>query len=369
MKKFLALIVTLSMCAFLCTNCSEKDENTTTPPIEQPEEKPEEKPSEPPAPESNIHPDSVIVGVNPIIHIDSEPLSTRVSNNDLYAVQVWQKIPTTNDVDFSWTEFSIYAHGYFDDLSKAVIKLAKRYNYGFTIAYIPNGKELLHQYPDGVYGAPCYNSYGKNGALNEFVYGDEFQLAHIESGAAQVKGIEDWKIQSNGWSPIERYQGVVVDFNPNTESTVNIKLYRMMIGFKLDISDFHTGIVTIRGVHGHKYHAYPDGNGNGTLDIIIETETMPTASNINHYYENQWHGEGDIEYYTNLILHNGTTQVHISYENDEGETIELYQNMYFEYTRNTKYKLSFSLSDAIRNGGISAEVVEDEEMSEEEFPL
>lgn len=324
-------------------------------------------PDLPDTPEINA--DTVEVSVKSAIHIDSEPLSTRSSTNDLYAIQVWQKVPTTNDIGYSWTEYFTYAHGYFDDLSKAVIKLAKRYNYGITIAYIPNGKNLLHQYPDGVYGVPCYNAWGRNGALNELVYGDGFELVNIGCGASQAKGIDDYMIQSNGWSPIERYQGVVVDFNPNTESTINIKLYRMMIGFKLDISDFNEGVVTIRSAHGHKYHAYSDGNGRGTLDIIIETETMPTASNIDHYYTNQWYGEGDLEYYTNLMLHNGTTQVHISYLNKKGETIDLYRNMYFEYTRNTKYKLSFSLSDAIRNGGISAEVVKDEEMTEAEFPL
>lgn len=139
MKKLLALIVTLSMCAFLCTNCSEKDENTTTPPIEQPEEKPEEKPSEPPVPESNIHPDSVIVGVNPIIHIDSEPLSSRASNNDdLYALQVWVQIKPENGTQWYISTLP-YARGYFDDLSKVVLKLAKKQTYGFTVAYIPNG--------------------------------------------------------------------------------------------------------------------------------------------------------------------------------------------------------------------------------------
>lgn len=326
-------------------------------------------PDTPELPTPEISADTVEVSVNSAIHIDSELLSTRSSINDLYAIQVWQKVPTTNEVGFSWTECWTYAHGYFDDLSKAVIKLAKRYKYGITIAYIPNGKNLLHQYPDGVYGAPCYNALGENGALNELVYGDGFALMHIDSGGAQVKGIDDYKIQSNGWSPIERYQGVVVDFDPNTESTINIKLYRMMMGFKLNISDFNNGVVTISGVHGHQYHAYPDGDGNGTLDIVIETEAMPTAANILWAYEQQMYGEYDLEYYTNLMLHNGTTQVHISYTNEEGETINLYRNQYFEYTRNTKYTLSFSLSDAIRNGGISAEVVEDNEMGEEEFPL
>ena len=326
-------------------------------------------PDTPELPTPEINADTVEVSVKSAIHIDSEPLSTRSSINDLYAIQVWQKVPTTNDIGYSWTECFTYAHGYFDDLSKAVIKLAKRYKYGITIAYIPDGKNLLHQYPDGVYGAPCYNAFGVNGALNELVYGDGFALMHIDSGGTQVKGIDDYTIQSNGWSPIERYQGVVVDFDPNTESTINIKLYRMMIGFKLNISDFNSGVVTIRGMLGHKYNAYPDGNGNGILDIVIETDMMPTAANILGAYEKQMYGEYDLEYYTNLMLHNGTTQVHISYTNEEGETIELYRNLYFEYARNTKYKLSFSLSDAIRNGGIAAEVVEDEEMEEEEFPL
>ncbi|MBO7343891.1 MAG: hypothetical protein J6U45_07665, partial [Alistipes sp.] len=94
-------------------------------------------PEIPELPTPEINADTVEVSVKSAIHIDSEPLSTRSSINDLYAIQVWQKVPTTNEVGFSWTECFTYAHGYFDDLSKAVIKLAKRYKYGITIANMP----------------------------------------------------------------------------------------------------------------------------------------------------------------------------------------------------------------------------------------
>ena len=41
----------------------------------------------------------------------------------------------------------------------------------------------------------------------------------------------------------------------------------------------------------------------------------------------------------------------------------------FIMQRNTKYILRFSLSEAITNGGITANIIKDEEMKEENFPL
>lgn len=186
--------------------------------------------------------------------------------------------------------------------------------------------------------------------------------------------MSDYKIQSNMWNQIERYQGVVVDFDPNASSTVNIKLYRMMIGFKLDISDFHSGVVTIGTVDGYSYSAYPDGDGNGTLDIVVETESMLTAADIGMYgqvYPDDPFCENkqQLNEYLQSRIDGGTSSVHITYTTDKGEIINLYNNPYFAYDRNTKYKFSFSLSDAIQNGGITVEIVEDGEMKEEEFPL
>lgn len=365
MKKFLFIATFITLCTTLAISCSEKEDLPQTPPSTDSDF--------PTDTESSIHPDSVLVSVTPSMYIDSEPLGTRASNNDLYALQVWVQLKPENGTGYYISTLP-YAHGYFDDLSKVVLKLAKKQTYGFTVAYIPNGKNLLYQYPDGHYGCPCHTQWGKNGALNEIVYGDEFELTGLGGGVTQAKGVASYRVEDNAWNSIERYQGVVVDFDPNASSTVNIKLYRMMIGFKLDISDFHSGVVTIRGTHGYSYNAYPDGNGNGALDIVIETESMLIAADIGMYgqiYPDDPNCENkeQLNEYIQSRLDGGTTQVHITYTTDKGEIINLYNNLYFAYNRNTKYKFSFSLSDAIQNGGIAAEIVEDGDMKEEDFPL
>ena len=220
---------------------------------------------EPPIPE--ISTDTVEVSVKSAIHIDSEPLSTRSSINDLYALQVIQQIPAKNELGYEFTEDKAYAHGYFDDLSKIVIQLAKRYNYSFSLAYIPNGKNLIYQYPEGYYGLPCVNLYGKNGDLNEIIYGDGFQLDGIGSVSTQTRDISSSLLIDNSFSPIERYQGMVVNFNPNKQTSVHIDLYRMMMGFQLNISDFYSGVITLwAGDNGHKYRVYPDGM---EMDFLI----------------------------------------------------------------------------------------------------
>ena len=208
------------------------------------------------------------------------------------------------------------------------------------------------------------------------VYGDDFQLDCIGAGATQTKDISSSLLIDNSFSPIERYQGVVINFNPNKQSSAHIDLYRMMMGFQLNISDFNTGFITLwTGDNGHKYRVYPDGDGNGFLDIVIETPEMPDASSIINGWDSPYDNKDDITDSTDFSeaierhINEGSTSLCISYTTEDNKEIILYSNNYFSYTRNTKYKLSFSLSDAIRNGGISAEVVEDNEMGEEEFPL
>lgn len=303
-----------------------------------------------------ISSDSVLVSMNPYIHIDTELLSSRASNNDLYAIAVSNLYYYTNELGIDWIGTNTCACGYFDDLSKAIFKLAKRDKYGVTVAYIPNGKELIYKYPDGHYGAPCGNS-----AINQIVYNEStLNLA----GASQTSLSSD-----NIWNSIERYQGVTVNFDPKTSTTAHVKLYKMAFGLKLDISDFHSGVITIAGkpnMSGHTYSIYPDGNGNGFLDIIIESPTIPTVGDIEHYtqiYPDDPYGENyeQVNDFIESRFDGGSTQLHIQYTTENGEILNLYNNINFVYTRNTKYKLNFSLQDAIKNGGITTDIKENEE--------
>lgn len=345
MKKLLFLFFTTSSLLFIEIGCSREDALPLTTPHTETHT------------EANVQSDSVLIGISPIFNISSEPMSTRASNNDLYAVEVSKQIYYTNELGYDWIGTITYACGYFDDLSKAVIKLAKRDKYGVTVAYIPNGKELIYQYPDGHYGAPCDT--GLNSAINQVVYASGLNI----NSNCQTSSQKD-----NIWNSIERYQGVTINFDPKTNTSVNVKLYKMTFGLKLEISDFHSGVVTIAGMpnmSGHTYNIYPDENGNGFLDVAIESPTIPTAGDIIHYvqlYPDDPYGE-NYEQVNNFIesrFDGGSTQLHIIYTTNKGEVINLYNNINFIYTRNTKYKLSFSLDDALTNGGITADIKENE---------
>ena len=61
-------------------------------------------PEIPELPTPEINADTVEVSVKSAIHIDSDPLSTRASNDDLYALQVIQQIPAKNELGYEFTE-------------------------------------------------------------------------------------------------------------------------------------------------------------------------------------------------------------------------------------------------------------------------
>ena len=121
MKKLLFLFFTTSSLLFIEIGCSREDALPLTTPHTETHT------------EANVQSDSVLIGISPIFNISSEPMSTRASNNDLYAVEVSKQIYYTNELGYDWIGTITYACGYFDDLSKAVIKLAKRDKYGVTV--------------------------------------------------------------------------------------------------------------------------------------------------------------------------------------------------------------------------------------------
>lgn len=333
-------------------------------------------PSEPDTPQPEISADSVLVAIKSNIDITSSPLTKASTDEGLYALRVYQFF---NDGSLEGPK--IAAYGTFDDLGKAVIKLSKKNVYGFDVSFIPDAQNLVH--PSGKnYGVPFDAVWSPNGAVNEVMYvgTNNTPVWPLTSGATQEKGISDYNVQENNWSSIQRYQGVAF-CDPAVSSSVNITLYSMMIGFHLEISDFTEGEVYISGWYGHKYKVKPS-NGSGVLDVIVQMENMPSCSivrseenvrNVNYdelakdvvdNYSNfyrEWSGGS----YGNIT----ESVVNIVYVDNGGNEIILYHNQNFGYKRNTKYTLKFSLSDAIRNGGISSTIADEGEMVNEEFPF
>ena len=323
-----------------------------------------EMPTIDPTPESQeetnpeISEDSVFVKLSPSFEFESEHMTRATTTNDLYGIRVYQLSPTG---------MKMVAYGTFDDIEKAVIKMSKEDKYGIDLTYIANGKNLVHQFQDGHYGVPFDVVWNlNNGSLNQVVYytnEEEGPIWPLSYGVVQEKGITDYKIQSNNWSQVTRYQGIAM-CNPSEESTVEINMYAQMIGFKLSISEFEKGSVTLCGTYGHQYKATPDANNSAVIDIEVCLESMPSIAE--EYYTMYFDENIDIVQYINDKER--VQSVKIIY-NDGKDDMILYDNINFLAKRNTRYLLSFSMSDAITNAGIKATVVDEGGMEEKAFPF
>lgn len=304
-----------------------------------------------------LSPDSTYVSLNAVLDFTEEPLTRASSQDDLYGIRVYQ---------LSQSGPLMTAYGTFDDLSTAIVKMAKAYRYGIDLTYIPNGKNLVHKYPEGYYGVPFDNELNSNhGSLNQVMYISTIgtEVHPLFYGAVQEKGITDYRNASNNWSSITRYQGVAI-CDPAEQSTVEIKMYAQMIGFRISISDFESGTVILGGQDGHKYTATPNADKSGLIDIVVCLETMPSVSEEFFIYS-----QDDIDpvEYINNKERNQTVQ--LAYTDTKGAFTNLYLNTNFAAKRNTRYVMSFSLSDAIRNGGITASTINEGKMTESEFPF
>ena len=331
-----------------------------------------ETPEEPETPEVPVVTgDTVAVSFNlgGEINISEEPL-TRSSMNDLYGFNVYQSMTPINiPDDVQKTSITPYAYGYFDDLSSIMLKLAKNRYYFFEMVYIPDGKNKVHQFEDGHYGNPfecIFDESPKNGALNEVMYSNKRNISMMNYGATQAKGIKDYMIQSNHFNNIERYQGVLYNFHAtDNNKTVNVSLYRMMVGIKLIIDDFTKGTVTVSSTCGKKHSVSPASNSNtNTLDIVVELLDMPIVGTLFNGTDVGAMNK-PIEEFTEIVNSEKPFYdvwpgaLFITYRDENSDEITLYANQLFKYKRLTKHVLQFSVSDAIANGGIQPNIKDD----------
>lgn len=124
------------------------------------------------------------------------------------------------------------------------------------------------------------------------------------------------------------------------------------------------GVMSLGGTYGHKYVVRPDANKSALIDIAVCLELMPSISQEMEIFS---HDDVDIVQY--IMDKDCYHTVELIYNDGSGNDIVLYSNVNFYAKRNTRYVMSFSLSDAIRNGGITASTVNEGEMTESDFPL
>ena len=298
----------------------------------------------------------------------SEEDMSRSTSNDLYAVRVYQSQNELTTLDVL-TKVTLYATGYFDTPSNVVLKLAKNRYYHFEMAYIPNATNLIHQFPEGHYGLPFHAPYSdKKLQINEFLYTTVQEDGIWATAASQGKGISNYRVQENDFNTIERYQGLLWNFTPD-QSEVKINLYKMMVGLKLIVNDFTEGSIILQSVHGHKYTLKPASEGTtNTLDVTVCLMSLPQIIDA-HLFLNL--DEQTDEAFREMIKREkpfgdeSTGNLQIHYVDKDGDDIVLYNNQSFIFKRNKRHVLEFSVSDAIENGMLSPNVVnEGDEMEE-----
>ena len=298
----------------------------------------------------------------------SEEEMSRSTSNDLYALRVYQsqkELTTLNVLE----NVTTYATGYFDTPSNVVLKLAKNRYYHFEMAYIPNAKNLIHQFPEGNYGIPFYAPYSdKKLQINEILYTTAQEDGLWTTTASQGKGISDYRMQYCNFNTIERYNGLLWNFTPN-QSVVKINLYKMMVGLKLIVNDFTEGSIIMQSTHGHKYRLSPASNSTtNTLDVTVCLMMLPQIIDA-HIFLNL--DEQTDECFRETIKREkpfgdeswGNLQIH--YVDKDGDDIVLYNNEYFVFKRNKKHVLEFSVSDAIENGMLTPNIVNEGDDMEE----
>ena len=293
---------------------------------------------------------------------------SRSTSNDLYAVRVYQsqKELTTLEV---LQNVTTYATGYFDTPSNVVLKLAKNRYYHFEMAYIPNAKNLIHQFPEGHYGIPFYAPYSnKKLHINEFLYTTVQEDGVWATAASQGKGISYYRMQESDFNTIERYNGLLWNSTPD-QSEVKINLYKMMVGLKLIVTDFTEGSIVLQSVHGHKYSLKPaSDNSTNILDVTVCLMMLPQIIDAHNHLNLD---EQTDEAFREMIKREkpfgdeswGNIQIH--YVDKDGDDIVLYNNQNFLFKRNKKHVLEFSVSDAIENGMLKPNVVDEGDEMEE----
>ncbi len=333
--------------------------------------------------------------------LSEEPLTKSIatSPDDLWGFQVYQypdSVKRDNDV-FAGVS---YVCGYYDCLDSIKIPLVKGKWYGFTLTYIPNGKNII-AVEEGIYGAP-FNEYASNNRKPSRMYYNE-EMSGLKSGIVSFTYLNYGAFNCDYFSSVERYQGVKWNvYATDSTTTIAINLYRMMTGVKLIAEDFASGTIYVKGgrtdVSSSVKHELiptmdtiintrdtimPDSTvvtlsdtiiqvaKESILDIAVQIPRMPVATND---YNSTLAG-GDIA--KNIMQEQPfrDTQLgclQVVYKDTTGVEVPLYSNNNFEFKRLTKHVIKLNVADILnKEAGFEPDVKDDPStpMGEEEVTL
>ena len=271
------------------------------------------------------------------LDVTYEPLTRAQENNDLYGIQVYSAVPTTENPN--WQPF---AYGVFDNTDNLSINLLKGYEYKFIATMLKDGKEKALDHGnwnrDPFYAGANDGDAGA-GLNNVFVYGT-LHLSNLGSGCTYLANPQNIFYRPN----IERYYGELEDYTPGDK------------GGKAKIQLKRTSF-------GAKYIAKGKNAGSGTLEILMQDAPQ---LNLNLAESNQ---VSDIYTFSNVReawLDNNyseTFSVVLRLVREDGTTVPLgTHNLTFK--RNATTVVNVSMDDASEANGVGVEFLESGELPE-----
>lgn len=215
----------------------------------------------------------VEVGLKPKgVEVSVTPKSTRASSSDdLYGVNIWDITNYHKEGEDDWMglQSDSYAAWLTEDITTEKIRLRKGRCYRICVVYIPNAKNVLYDY-SGVY-PPFAIIFGKFAHLGMGVCYGEYGVGGDNYGAIRKKGDKASGSFSSGYyfSDVDKYQGDLL-VEASTDITLDVNLYKVMLGLNVNIQNMSEGYVKIRS----------DANeGTGNNEIIL----TPSNPSVNKY--------------------------------------------------------------------------------------
>ena len=177
------------------------------------------------------------------LEVGYEPLSRAQESNDVYGIQVYSAVPTSDEYD--WQPF---AYGVFYSTDNLSINLLKGYEYKFIATMVKDAKEKLLWWEnyEGDIGEYYHLPFNAT-ASDNFKYGIDDHGGWLQSGLTYVT---DYNYSFNHPN-VERYYGELEGYTPGDKGgKAKIQLKRTSFGVK--------------------YIAKGKNAGSGTLEILMD---------------------------------------------------------------------------------------------------
>ncbi len=248
-----------------------------------------------------------------------EPILRSANNNKIYAVQIFEYNTNTQQIE-------PYAYGIFDDISKMNINMKKDRLYKINVGLFYNFFER-------------YKFIGYREALdytipnNKFIYSDTWIFLHLYpniSTGYDMFCLKDSKEANRSMIECDSAHGIIDEFNPKENSTIEIELIRSSFGISINVKGMTEGKIkwigsaVTAGVGGNQNFdvctiSYPNTSYENIFSIAQFMRNIITDSNylrFELYYYDSFGNVTKLNDKSITIYRNKRTIVNITLKSD-----------------------------------------------------